>query len=122
MTEPVTLEGKDWARLSNELDIKIKLKKREKNVLFIFRANFQNADKVPVHFRLLINDKEVTQMRTSSQGSEVDSAVGTVLVKLDKGKHKVILQYFTSAKIEINVDDFEGASLQAIQMEVFKKA
>lgn len=40
MTEPVTLEGKDWARLSNELDMKIKLKKREKNVLFIFRANF----------------------------------------------------------------------------------
>ena len=34
-----------------------------------------------------------------------------VLVKLDKGKHKVTLQYMTDGKIEINVDDFEGASL-----------
>lgn len=66
LTEPVTMEGKDWARLSNELDTKIKLKKRDKNVMFIYRVNFQNPDKLPVHFRLMINDKEVQQGRTSS--------------------------------------------------------
>jgi len=59
LTEAVTLEGKDWARLSNELDFKIKLKKREKNAMFIYRVNFQNPEKHPVHFRLLINDKEI---------------------------------------------------------------
>lgn len=40
ITEAVTLEGKDWARLSNELDFKIKLKKKEKNAMFFYRVNF----------------------------------------------------------------------------------
>jgi hypothetical protein len=60
ITEAVTIESKEWARLSNELDLKMNLKKRPNNALFSYRINFSNPDRIVVHFRLLINDKEIT--------------------------------------------------------------
>jgi hypothetical protein len=59
ITESVTIESKEWARLSNELDLKMNLKKRPNHALFIYRINFSNPDRVIVHLRLLINDKEI---------------------------------------------------------------
>ena len=40
ITEAVTIESKEWARLSNELDMKMNLKKRPNHVLFSYRVNF----------------------------------------------------------------------------------
>ena len=75
-TETVTIDSKEWSRFSNELDISFKLKKRSKNIMIYYRVAFNNIDKVPVHFRVLVNDKEVPQARTTSTGFEVDTAVG----------------------------------------------
>jgi len=76
ITETVTIDSKEWSRFSNELDISFKLKKRSKNVLIYYRVAFNNVDKVAVHFRVLVNDKEVPQGRTISSGYEVDTGVG----------------------------------------------
>ena len=59
ITETITIDSKEWARLSIELDYKINLKKREKNVLIHYRVNFQNNNNEPVYFRILLDDKEL---------------------------------------------------------------